>query len=1390
MKKNFTRAITLLALLCNSVFAQDSWVSKADFGGRPRYGAVSFSIDTKGYLGSGNAFGMHGNDFWQYNPEINVWTQIADIPETAGIYGVGFAIGNKGYVGTGFNENDGNPRKDFWEYDPLINTWTRKADFAGTARHYAAGFSIGNKGYIGTGYAGGWTKDFWEYDPAVDTWTRKADYGGPATIEAVGVSLGNKGYIGTGYATQVGPYNQFWEYDPAADTWTRKADFPGSPRYWATGFALGTKAYIGTGYGTNTSDLWEYNPATDTWTKKADFAGTARYAATSFSIGNKGYIGTGTDFGGSYKNDFWQYSLGAITICNQTWMPENLNVSYYRNGDPIPRVDDAAAWNALTTGAWCYYNNDPSTEALYGKLYNWYAVNDPRGLAPAGWHIPNNAEWITLENCAGGYFLAGGALKETGNLHWSSPNTGATNSSGFTALPGGYRSGGGSFSSRGDVGLWWSASAGQYSHFGILFKGGYFRSLFTGSAIFFGNENFSGFPNIPISDFKSGYSVRCVKDCSPVFSICPSNQTLNAGAENCTVSVNYSAAVTGSPDTDIKYEFTGATTSTGSGTGSGQFFNKGITHVAISATNNCGTDTCKFSITVLDTIAPIVNCPPPQVLCYNSTNNYVIPLITATDNCGIKDITYTITGATSRTGNGKNASGAFNPGNSIIKWTVNDSSGNMVSCETSVKIHPKFTASIPDAYSALFGRPNTIYIGYGWYISNAQILLGNGFNAMLLVALPSGGTPFPSPTKYHYKWSNGWTTPFILISHSTPGTYSYSVTITDALGCEVVVQKTIRVIDVRCGSGIVKKMWICKPGNHQKCIYKFLLWYELLRNAEIGACNSLSAQSENLQQTTVSQSSTLINSSTENNWIQKASIGLEGRYGAIGFSIGNKGYIGLGSGANTLYKDFWEFDPSTNAWTQKADFAGTARYLATGFNIGSKGYAGAGLDDDDLRNDFWEYNPVTNTWTRKADFTGGARVYGTGFSIGNKGYFGTGYDNNDEYKNDFWEYDPLSNGWTRKADFGGSARYMATGFSIDSKGYIGIGIDIESLKNDFWEYNPVTNTWTRKADFGGTPRYLATGFRIGNRGYIGTGYDTSNNTKNDIWEYNPSLNTWMEKANFAGGARLNAASFSIGGKGYIGTGFDSQIEKNDFWEYTPSCYLTANIPDVYAVNPGGNANTLYLGYGPASVSLTASTSGIIPASNYLWSTGATTASINVSPQAAGIYHYTVTATDANGCIATAEKTITVTDIRCGNKLDKVIVCQVPPGNPGNSHEICISKNAVAAHLRNGSYLGSCNASILTGAKKSMKQQEEPSASEEILIYPNPNNGSFTLRLSNLDATEVRIIDQQGKLVSSRRINGINKSQMISINLAPVAKGIYTVQVVSATKTVTTKMIIQ
>jgi uncharacterized protein (TIGR02145 family) len=182
-----------------------------------------------------------------------------------------------------------------------------------------------------------------------------------------------------------------------------------------------------------------------------------------------------------------------ITIGTQHWMKKNLDVTTYRNGDIIPQVTDSTAWIKLTTGAWCYYNNDPANGAIYGKLYNWYAVNDARGLAPQGWHIPTSAEWNTLSTFLGG--SAGGKMKTTGTS-WTTPNTGATNESGFSALPGGLRSINGGFYNVGVQGSWWGVPNPGFGPF-------YNSILNPGTSL--GYVSFS-------APLPFGVSVRCLMD--------------------------------------------------------------------------------------------------------------------------------------------------------------------------------------------------------------------------------------------------------------------------------------------------------------------------------------------------------------------------------------------------------------------------------------------------------------------------------------------------------------------------------------------------------------------------------------------------------------------------------------------------------------------------------------------------------------------------------------------------------------------------------------------------------------------------------------------------------------------------------------------------------------
>jgi uncharacterized protein (TIGR02145 family) len=214
---------------------------------------------------------------------------------------------------------------------------------------------------------------------------------------------------------------------------------------------------------------------------------TTSAAAPSFTCGT------------STVSDVDNNTYNTVQIGTQCWTQSNLKVSKYRNGDNIATALSNSDWQNATSGAYEIYNNDPVNDGLYGKLYNHYAVTDFRGLCPTGWHVPTDGEWTTLENQLGGSSVAGGSLKSTAMQPtpggWNSPNTGATNSSGFTALPGGLRNFNGGFGNMTVVGYWWSSSVSSGSD-------AWGRSLYDDDSF---NLRFNGSRTY-------GFSVRCCRD--------------------------------------------------------------------------------------------------------------------------------------------------------------------------------------------------------------------------------------------------------------------------------------------------------------------------------------------------------------------------------------------------------------------------------------------------------------------------------------------------------------------------------------------------------------------------------------------------------------------------------------------------------------------------------------------------------------------------------------------------------------------------------------------------------------------------------------------------------------------------------------------------------------
>lgn len=296
------------------------WAQLGDFPAEGRVRSFGFSINGKGYLLGGNAAGGFYsfllNDFWEYDPKTDKWTRKADYPGQAGEYVRGFAINNKGYVGTGYGQRVETPddnipqNNDFWEYDPVTDKWTRKADFAGGKRENVIAFELNGAGYMGLGTNNAYDinyKDFWKYDAIADKWTRMADYPGSGSFGLTAFTCNGKGYAGIGGASPNVAGKDFWQYDPAVNKWLRKADFLGTPRAFTGQFAVGNLAFVGFGSTlTATADDWfKYDADTDRWVKSTNLPGLSRYDMVSFTIDGIGYIGTGNP---DLLKDFWKFT--------------------------------------------------------------------------------------------------------------------------------------------------------------------------------------------------------------------------------------------------------------------------------------------------------------------------------------------------------------------------------------------------------------------------------------------------------------------------------------------------------------------------------------------------------------------------------------------------------------------------------------------------------------------------------------------------------------------------------------------------------------------------------------------------------------------------------------------------------------------------------------------------------------------------------------------------------------------------------------------------------------------------------------------------------------------------------------------------------------------------
>lgn len=361
-------------------------------------------------------------------------------------------------------------------------------------------------------------------------------------------------------------------------------------------------------------------------------------------------------------------------------------------------------------------------------------------------------------------------------------------------------------------------------------------------------------------------------------------------------------------------------------------------------------------------------------------------------------------------------------------------------------------------------------------------------------------------------------------------------------------------------------------------------------------------------------------------------------------------------------------------------------------------------------------NAQTDAWSRKSSLPGIERDWAFSFSVNGKGYVGAGYDGT-TLLNDFWEYNPATDTWTRKSN---SPFYRSggIGFSIDSMGYAGSATSIR----DFWRYNPLVNSWSRMVDLPGLERYgKPIGISAGGFGFFGLGLDTSNQPLRDFWMYNPDSNIWQRKADFPTNFTVAAVAFSIGNKIFVGTGLNpiNDNKTNEFWEYDlPTNSWTQKVSVGFDGRWGGVGFSIngkgYVGMGYVD------NTGI---SNDFWAYNPTTNSWDL----------------AASCNIDAYTTFTPVGFNIGNR-----------GYIGTGMNF-------GGNRQKDFFEYSLHTSVFT-----------PHKNNQILIYPNPNMGSFTLR-SEKEICAFEVSDISGRILIHQSVLTKSDTEHIQLNLAP---GIY------------------
>ncbi len=325
-----------------------SWVQRTNFGGTGRHRATGLAIGNKGYIGLGHVNGAQINviydDWWEYDPSSDSWTQKSNFPYSPGTYGAAaFSTSTRGYVGGGATLSN-----QFYEYNPQTNTWVAIANCPGNPGDQAC-FSVNNKGYVIEGNL------LWEYDAGSGIWSAKQN--APVTFGAwcSAFAISSSGFVKSG--------TLLYEYKPALDQWLQRASFPGIASNGSLAFIQNNKGYILTGFfgslANVTDEVWEYNPGNNAWTQKNSTLGTSRRFSVGFTINNRAYYGTGTN--GINFNDFWEM---VDNVSTNDLTPATINIHVF----PIPAVDQVTFSIASTANTFDSDNCEIVVYDLSGKI--------------------------------------------------------------------------------------------------------------------------------------------------------------------------------------------------------------------------------------------------------------------------------------------------------------------------------------------------------------------------------------------------------------------------------------------------------------------------------------------------------------------------------------------------------------------------------------------------------------------------------------------------------------------------------------------------------------------------------------------------------------------------------------------------------------------------------------------------------------------------------------------------------------------------------------------------------------------------------------------------------------------------------------------------------------